>query len=281
MIERLFVALQYVLPKRLLGRITYGLTRSRVGWLKNALIRGFVRAFPVDVTEMDTADPCDYSSFNTFFTRELAPGARPIDTDPAGICCPADGAVQQVGRITAGQLLQAKGIDYRLDQLLDIEAAEAARFDGGAFLTIYLGPHNYHRVHAPTAGRVRQMNFIPGELFSVNKSTARYVPGLFARNERVACLCAGGPVDYWLVLVGALNVASISTAWTGEITPQKTRHQISYTEDDGYALAKGAYCGHFNMGSTVILIYPPNTVTWDTRLAPGDLLTVGREVGRL
>lgn len=281
MTERLFVALQYVLPKRLLGRIVYRLTRSRTGWLKNALIRGFVWAFPVDVGEMAVADPCDYASFNAFFTRELAPGARPVDPDPAGVCCPADGTVQQVGRIVDGQLLQAKGIDYRLDQLLDIDPIEARRFDGGAFLTVYLAPHNYHRVHAPTAGRVRRTNFVPGELFSVNEITARRIDSLFARNERIACECVDGPVDYWLVFVGALNVASISTAWTGEIVPQRTRRRAVYAPDQGHVLAKGDYCGHFNMGSTVILVYPPGSVTWDDNLAHGDTLLAGREVGRL
>ncbi len=281
MLDRFFVTLQFVLPKRLLGRFVHALTRSRVRWWKNALIRGFVRLFPVDVTEMDAGDPCDYPTFNAFFTRGLAPGARPVDPDPAGICCPADGTLQQLGRIEAGQLFQAKGIEYGLRELLDVDADEATRFDGGAFLTVYLAPHNYHRVHAPAAGHVRQMNFIPGERFSVNATTARLIPRLFARNERVACRCAGGPVDYWLVFVGALNVASISTAWAGEIEPRRTRLSNAYAGDDACALAKGDYCGHFNMGSTVILVCPPNTVTWDPDLRPGDPLRAGREIGRL
>lgn len=281
MFDRLFIALQYLLPKRLLGRIVYRLARSRVIWLKNAMIRGFVRVFPVDVDEMVVSDPCEYESFNAFFTRDLAPGARPIDPDPARICCPADGTVQQVGRILDGQLIQAKGIDYRLDELLDIDSADAGRFDGGAFLTVYLAPHNYHRVHAPTAGRVSRLHYVPGELFSVNATTARYIDGLFALNERVACQCVDGPVDYWLVFVGALNVASVSTAWTGEIEPQRTSRRIVYREKDGPALTKGDYFGHFNMGSTVILVYPPGRVTWDDRLNPGDSLRVGQEVGHL
>lgn len=281
MMDRLFIALQYVLPKRLVGRVTYRLTRSRIRWLKNGLIRGFLRLFPVDVGEMDAADPCDYPSFNAFFTRGLAPGARPLDPDPDGVCCPADGAVQQLGRIRDGRLLQVKGIEYGLDELLDIDAEQAARFDGGAFLTIYLAPHNYHRVHAPTAGRVRQMNYVHGELFSVNEITARYVPGLFARNERVACHCTDGPAEYWLVFVGALNVASISTAWAGEIAPQRSARQTVYPANDGFSLARGDYCGHFNMGSTVVLVYPPDTVSWDDQLAPGTIMTVGHKIGRL
>ncbi len=281
MLDRLFVALQFVLPKRLLSRVVNALTRSRIRWWKNALIRGFVQWFPVDVTEMDAGDPCDYPSFNAFFTRGLAAGARPVDPDPAGICCPADGTLQQLGLIEGGRLFQAKGIDYGLRELLDVDADESARFDGGAFLTVYLAPHNYHRVHAPAAGRVRRMHFVPGDLFSVNETTARLIRGLFARNERIACQCTGGPLDYWLVFVGALNVASISTAWAGEIEPRRTRLHTTYADADTFALEKGDYCGHFNMGSTVILVCPPDTVTWDRGLKPGDTLRAGREIGRL
>lgn len=279
MTERLFIALQYILPKRLLGRVVYRLSRSRITWLKNLLIRGFAWAFPVDLTEMDEADACRYPSFNAFFTRALRPGARPVDPNPSTVTCPADGAVQNLGRISDGHLIQAKGIHYRLDELLDIDADEAARFDGGAFLTVYLAPHNYHRVHAPSAGRVARMNFVPGDLFSVNEITARRVPRLFARNERVACECIDGPVDYWIVFVGAMNVASISTAWAGEIAPGPSPRRFAYRENASYRLAKGDYCGHFNMGSTIILAYPPDTVTWDAGLVAGELLTVGRTVG--
>ncbi|MGI9341447.1 MAG: archaetidylserine decarboxylase [Gammaproteobacteria bacterium] len=281
MTERLFVALQYILPKRLIGRVVYHATRSRVGWFKNALIRAFVRAFDVDTAEMDRPDARDYPSFNAFFTRALAPGARPIDQDPAAVCCPADGRLQQCGRIEEGQLFQAKGISYRLDTLLGVDRSEVAHFDGGRFMTIYLAPYNYHRVHAPTPGNVRRMNFIPGELFSVNQATAGRIRGLFARNERVACEIVDGPFDYWLVFVGAFNVASVSTAWAGEIAPTDDLLSTNYTSADRHALATGDYCGHFNMGSTVILAYPPNAVEWDPGLAAGDTLRVGRRVGRL
>lgn len=281
MTDRLFTALQYVLPKRALGRAVYRLTRTRVEWLKNLLIRVFIRLFPVDLNEMAVNDPCDFASFNEFFTRELKLGSRPIDPDPRTVCCPADGIIQQLGQIEAGQLLQAKGIDYSLRQLLDTDAADAARFDGGQFLTIYLAPHNYHRVHAPSAGRVGRMNFIPGELFSVNKATARHIPGLFARNERVAYHCVGDDLEYWLVFVGAMNVASISTAWSGEIAAERSPRQTVYAQHDAYALERGDYCGHFNMGSTVIVVYPPATVSWDATLCAGDPVRANQVVGRL
>jgi phosphatidylserine decarboxylase len=281
MTERLFVALQFILPKRLLGRIVYRAARSRVGWLKNLLIGAFVRAFDVDTAEMDRANAFDYASFNAFFTRDLAPGARPIDPDPAAVCCPADGRLQHCGRITDGQLFQAKGMSYRLDTLLGVDRSEVAHFDGGRFMTIYLAPYDYHRVHAPTAGSVRRMNFLPGELFSVNQATAGRIHGLFARNERVACEIVDGPVDYWLVFVGAFNVASVSTAWAGEISSTPETLITEYPADGRPALATGDYCGHFNMGSTVILAYPPGSVEWAPGLAPGDTMRVGRRIGRL
>ncbi len=279
--ERLFVLIQRVLPARWLGALTYRLTRSHQPWLKNRLIRMFVGAFPVDLAEMDQDDPCAYASFNEFFTRELKRGARPIDPDPSSICSPADGTVQQAGHITDGVLLQAKGMDYRLDQLLDEDTPDIERFANGAYLTIYLAPHNYHRVHAPLAGTIRQMNFIPGARFSVNEATARHVPALFARNERVACYCSDGPLDYWLVFVGAMNVASINTAWAGEIGTGRTARHTTYPDPEGPVLARGDYCGHFNMGSTVILVFPPDRVTWNTNLQPGHPLRMGEQIGRL
>jgi len=281
MTERIFIVLQYLLPKRALGRVVYRLTRTRVKWLKNRLIRLFVRWFPVDLTEMAVDDPCAFASFNEFFIRDLKPGARPVDPDSRTVCCPADGVIQQLGRVESGQLLQAKGINYPLERLLDIDAEAAARFDGGQFLTIYLAPHNYHRVHAPSAGRVRQMNFVPGQLFSVNATTARHIRGLFARNERVAYYCADAQLEYWLVFVGAMNVASISTAWSGEIVPERARRQTRYPHQDAYALDRGDYCGHFNMGSTVIIVYPPGTVTWNSDLRAGDEVRTNQIIGRL
>ncbi len=279
--ERLWVLVQRMLPVRLLGALVYRLTRSRTPWLKNGLIRGFMRAFPVDRTEMDQENPYAYASFNDFFTRELKPGARPIDPDPSAICCPSDGTVQQAGHLNDGMLLQAKGMDYRLGQLLDEHARDIARFANGAYLTIYLAPHNYHRVHAPLAGTLRQMNFIPGTRFSVNQATARNVPALFARNERIACYCSDGPLDYWLVLVGAMNVASINTAWAGEIETGRSARHTTYAAPAGPVLARGDYFGHFNMGSTVIIIFPSDRVTWNNLLQPGHPLRMGQQIGRL
>jgi len=275
----LFVYFQQLLPAKMLGRLSYSLSRSRNRWLKNFLIWAFIRLYPVDVNEMDEATPFIYSSFNEFFTRALKTYARPITTNPSGVSCPADGVVQQIGHITDGRLLQAKGMSYRLLDLLAIDAA--AEFEDGAFLTIYLAPHNYHRVHAPLNGVLQREHYIPGKRYAVNKMTAQALPGLFAKNERLACFCSGQPSPYWLVLVGAMNVCSISTAWSGEIKPGDRPYQRTYAHEQATTIGKGDYFGHFNMGSTVIIIFPRETVSWDPRLSPGTSLRVGQEIGFL
>jgi len=281
MTDKLFVGLQYILPARLIGALVHRLARSRRVWLKNALIRSFSRLFAIDETEMTAARATDYPDFNTFFTRELKPGVRPIDTDPHVVCSPADGTVQQAGTIAHGRLLQAKDMSFTAARLLDATPAQIEPFDGGAFLTIYLAPHNYHRVHAPLDGKLRRSHFIPGTRFSVNRVTANAIPGLFARNERVACLFEGDHGPYWLVFVGAMNVASISTAWDGEIVGGG--HPVRKTFDAGSAPSyrKGDYLGHFNLGSTVILLFPRDVVRWNPSLQPLDALTVGCGIGTL
>jgi len=245
------------------------------------LIRSFTRLFDIDETEMDAARAVDYPSFNAFFTRELKPGARPIDTDPHSICSPADGTVQQVGQVTDSRMLQAKGMTFTAAELLGAEPTDIEPFDGGAFMTIYLAPHNYHRVHAPLDGTLRRMHFMLGTRFSVNRVTADSIPGLFARNERVACLFDGRHGPYWLVFVGAMNVASISTAWAGEILRSDEPLRKAYDAGTAPSFNKGECIGHFNLGSTVIIIFPRNVVTWDQPLEPLSTLTVGRRIGTL
>lgn len=279
--EKLFVALQYLLPARAMGAVVYRLARSRRPWLKNALIRLFTSVFAIDETEMDEERAVDYPTFNAFFTRGLKPGARPIDSDPLGICSPADGQVQQKGHVADGRLLQAKGMTFTAAHLLGV-APEAVRpFDGGAFLTIYLAPHDYHRVHAPLDGRLRRTHFIPGARFSVNRATTHAIPELFARNERLACLFEGEHGPYWLVLVGAMNVASISTAWAGEIVGSGEPVRRTYDAGTAPVLRKGDYLGHFNLGSTIILLFPRDRVMLDASLAPDGAVAVGQRIGAL
>ena len=279
--DKLFVGMQHILPARLIGTCTHWLARRRQPWLKNALIRSFTRLFSIDETEMDLDRAIDYPSFNAFFTRELKPGARPIDTDPLSICSPADGSVQQAGLVSYSRMIQAKGMTFTAMELLGAEPDDVEPFDGGAFMTIYLAPHNYHRVHAPLDGKLQRMHFMPGSRFSVNRATADAIPGLFARNERVTCLFDGEHGPYWLVFVGAMNVASINTAWAGEIVSGREPLQTVFDDETAPSFNKGDYIGHFNLGSTVIIIFPRDAVTWDPSLQPQSTLTVGHSIGTL
>jgi len=284
--DRLFIASQYALPQHFLSRIVYRLTRSRSRGLKNALISNFVRGFHPDMSDAVQPDPLAYGSFNEFFTRALRPGSRPIDTRDNALISPVDGAISQMGRLTGSQLLQAKGHNYSLEALLDSPAPETnwvSKFVGGCFSTLYLAPFNYHRIHMPLSGTLRAAWYVPGALFSVNAVTAGAVPGLFARNERVVCIFEDGPRLFAMVLVGALFVGSMETVWHGEVTPRSPRKPLQLPLDDSRAplhLEKGAEMGRFNMGSTVILILPPDTIEWLPDLKPGDRISMGQTLAR-
>ncbi len=275
---RSFIALQYLLPQHGLSRLVHALARLRANWIKNALIGAFMRGFKPDLSEAIAPDPRSYPTFNAFFTRALAPGVRPVAPEESAIVSPADGAVSECGDIHGDRLLQAKGHDYTLDALLAGRGTLVQRFAGGQFATIYLAPWNYHRIHMPLAGRLAGAWYVPGRLFSVNRTTARHVAGLFARNERVVCSFEGA-VPFVLVMVGALNVGSMETVWHGEITPRRPRTPASLPVGASATLAKGAEMGRFNMGSTVILLLPPGRSAWDASLAAGRLLKVGERIG--
>lgn len=284
--DRLFVASQYALPQHFLSRIVHRLTHSRSRGLKNTLISSFMRGFHPEMSDALLPDPLAYGSFNEFFTRALRPGARPMDTSDRALVSPVDGAVSQVGRLDGSQLLQAKGHHYSLEALLDCRGLEthwAARFVGGCFSTLYLAPFNYHRIHMPLSGTLRAAWYVPGALFSVNAVTAGAVPGLFARNERVVCIFEEGPRLFAMVLVGALFVGSMDTVWHGEITPRSPRAHLPLPLDDSRAplrLEKGVEMGRFNMGSTVILILPPDTIDWLPGLRAGAPVRMGQTLGR-
>jgi phosphatidylserine decarboxylase len=276
---RLFVWLQYLLPQHALSRLTLAATRIRIPWLKNCTIRGFLKLYSVDMSEAAESDPYRYGSFNEFFTRALKQGARPVAVGSDAIACPVDGCISEAGTIDQDRLLQAKGRDYRL---IDLLAAQpwASRFEGGAFATIYLAPFNYHRVHMPIRGDLRETVYVPGSLFSVNSVTARHVPGLFARNERVLTLFDTDFGQVALVLVGALNVGSMATVWAGEITPA-ARRVVTRLPAPATRLEKGAELGRFNMGSTVILLFEPNRARWQPELQPGRVVRLGQSLGTL
>lgn len=283
--DRLFIALQHVLPQHLATAFIHWLARVQHSLVRSALIKGFLKLYPqVDLGEAERTQVEHYASFNDFFTRALRAGARPIDVADNALVSPVDGRVSQAGAIEEGHLLQAKGHGYSAEALLG-SAARAEPFHGGRFATIYLAPFNYHRIHMPVAGTLREAVHVPGALYSVNQVTAENVPGLFARNERVVCLfdTPYGPLA--MVLVGALFVGSVSVVWqSGEVTPAKPRPQYPMPlplPSPAPALAKGEEMGRFNMGSTVILLLPPGMAEWEASLVAGQPLRLGERIGTL
>jgi phosphatidylserine decarboxylase len=278
-----FVMIQRVLPSALLGRLLHRISRSRIHWLKTALIRSFVALYHVDTAEAERPVPSGYESFNAFFTRNLRADARPLDPDSSRLLSPCDGTIQQLGDIAGTQLLQVKGITYSLSDLLGDPTA-AGIYENGRFLTVYLAPYNYHRVHMPLAGTVRRMLYVPGQRWSVNARTVGAIPGLFARNERLVCHFDGTGGPFVVVLVGALNVGSISTVWAGEVLPREPRRETTWEygpDEPGIRLARGEALGQFNIGSTVIVLLPRHSVRWHAELVAGQPVRVGRAVGEL
>lgn len=280
--RRAIAYLQYLLPRHALTALVYRLARIRNVVIKNFLIERFIPLYRIDTADVRNEIPDGFATFNEFFVRELRDGARPIDDDAGSIVSPVDGTVSQAGPLVDNMLLQAKGHTYTLDELLATELEAARRYEKGIFATIYLAPYNYHRVHAPVAGRLVGAQYVPGDLFSVNAATAAVIPGLFRRNERVVLHfeTAAGPAA--IVLIGALNVGSITTPWSGEIRPRKSGVvEILDISGEATDLAKGDLLGWFNMGSTVIVLLPAGAGRWQTDLLPGRSLRMGEAVGYL
>lgn len=294
---RLFIALQHLIPQHALSRAVHRVARCRAVPVKNALIRAFVRGYHPRLDEAVEPDPLRYGSFNDFFTRALRPGARPIATGSDAIVSPVDGTVSQIGYLEELTLLQAKGRHYQLGALLGSAAAAVGagvepgvprhavdwtrRLAGGAYATLYLAPSNYHRIHMPVAARLKAAWYVPGRLFSVNAVTAAAVTGLFARNERVVCAFATeGGLPFAMVLVGALFVGSIATRWHGDVTPCSPRELRELSVPSDARLAQGDEMGRFNMGSTVILVFPRDALAWRADLAPDSRLEVGQPLAQ-
>jgi phosphatidylserine decarboxylase len=257
MLPPLDVLPQYLLPKQALTAFAGLVAGWRGGAVTQAIIRRFIARYGVEMRDAEQPDPLAYPTFNEFFTRALRPLARPLAQ--AELICPVDGAISQFGSIEAGgQIFQAKGHHYSATALLGGDEAQAAMFDGGSFATLYLSPKDYHRIHMPCAGTLKRMVHVPGVLFSVNPTTARGVPGLFARNERVVCVfeTAYGPLA--LVLVGATIVGSMATVWHGVVNPPRPGHLRAWRYDEGATirLAQGEEMGRFLLGSTVVLLWP-------------------------
>lgn len=279
MSDRLAVLPQYLLPKRALTRFAGWVATGRWGGLTHWIVRDFVARYQVNMAEAANPDITSYGSFNEFFTRALKPGARPLAS--ADWICPVDGAISQLGAIAGDQIFQAKGHRYSTTALVGGDAALAARFAQGEFITIYLSPKDYHRIHMPCDGRLLRMTYVPGDLFSVNPTTARGVPGLFARNERVVCVfdTAHGPMV--LTLVGATIVGSMATAWHGVVNPPRLPdvHTWDYSAQD-IRLKQGDEMGRFLLGSTVVLLFPPNTIRFNPGWAPAQPVRLGQAMGQ-
>ncbi len=264
--DTLFILLQHILPQHLLSRITGWLAENETLWLKNFLIKLFARHFQVNMAEAHEPVLEAYPNFNAFFTRALMDGARPVDTATHSIVCPADGAISQLGPIEHGRIFQAKGRYYSAEELL-ADGERARQFNGGQFATVYLSPKDYHRVHMPLAGELSAQTYVPGDLYSVNQVTAANVDRLFARNERLVCYFDTEIGPMAMILVGAVIVAGIETVWSGQVAPPpKTPKTIDYKRaPSGIKLDKGEEMGRFKLGSTVILLFPPDTIAWDER----------------
>lgn len=282
---RLAAWAQYPVPHHLVSRLVGVATQQKRAWVRDPLIRWFIRRYGVDLSEAREPDPRAYSDFQSFFTRELRPGARPLCPGPDTLACPADGRLSQLGELDGDRPLRAKGAGFELADLLGGSAERAAPFRGGRFATVYLSPRDYHRVHMPLDGVLREMVHIPGRAFSVNPSTTAHVPGLFARNERLVVRFDTGSGPMALVLVGAMLVATIATAWAGTVTPPRGRRvrQWDYSAGNGEALtlAKGEEMGRFNLGSTVIALFGPGQADWAGDLTPGQPVRMGQCLGRL
>jgi phosphatidylserine decarboxylase len=273
--------LQYLLPHRLLSRVVYHATRWRWRPWKDFLIGQVVSRYGVDLGEAVEPDRRAYPSFNAFFTRALRPGARRTGAQAAVLAAPCDGRISQCGTIDGERLLQAKGRDYTVTELL-ADRAVAGAYDNGAFVTLYLAPRDYHRVHMPLAGELIGTVHVPGRLFSVAPFTVASIPRLFARNERLVCHFAGERGPFAVVLVGAMLVSAIDTVWSGSETPPYAGavERRDY-RGRGIRLEQGAELGRFNMGSTVIVLVPPGRVQLDRTLAPGHPTVVGAALGTL
>ena len=282
MLDALFVALQHLLPKHLVTALIWRVARIRHVATKNFLITRFVGLYKVDIDDVKLEVPAGFATFNDFFVRELLDDARPVDSSDDSIVSPVDGTVSVADAIRNDSIIQAKGIDYSLDDLLATDLEEAAGYVDGTFATIYLAPYDYHRIHAPLDGKLVAARYVPGDLFSVNEATVSRVPGLFRRNERLIMHfeTTRGPAA--VILVGALNVGSISTPWSGEIRPrtQGVVDQLDLSKHPT-TVKKGDLLGWFNMGSTVILLLPADTCEWDDDLRSGEKVRVGEAIGAL
>ncbi|QTN43603.1 archaetidylserine decarboxylase [Marinobacter salsuginis] len=283
MFDKLFVLSQYITPQLGVSNLAGRLADSDSSpALKNRVIKWFIGRYGVDMSEAAETDPEAYPTFNAFFTRALKPGIRPLADGEKTLVSPVDGAISQLGQVTGDRVFQAKGQSFSLSELLGGEEATTAPFTSGEFSTIYLSPKDYHRIHMPMAGTLRQMIHVPGKLFSVNPVTAENVPNLFARNERVVCIFDTDSGPMAMVLVGAMIVGSVETRWAGVVVPGS--RQVTSTRYEGeqaISFEKGEEMGRFRLGSTVIMVMPKGAVTWNNDQVAGKTVRMGEAFGAL
>jgi phosphatidylserine decarboxylase len=278
MSDRLAVLPQYLLPKQAMTALAGQIASARGGKMTTRLIAWFVRRYGVNMSEAANPDLASYPSFNDFFTRALKAGARPLAR--ADLICPVDGAISQFGAIERDQIFQAKGHHYSTTALVGGDAALAARFQDGSFATLYLSPRDYHRIHMPCDGRLTRMIYVPGALFSVNPTTARGVPGLFARNERVVCVFESARGPFVLTLVGATIVGSMATVWHGVVNPPRGGELREWSYDDQpVLLAQGQEMGRFLLGSTVVMLFPKGPLRFNPAWSSGGAIRLGEAMG--
>jgi len=273
MIDQLKIIGQYLLPKHLLSRLAGLLASAKMGKFTTFLITQFIAKYKIDMSEAKYSNPIYYNTFNEFFTRELREGIRPVTEGTDNIILPVDGKISQLGEIKQGRLFQAKGHDFSLRELLGGNDAVAAPFDDGLFSTIYLSPQDYHRIHMPIAGKLEKLIFIPGDLFSVNPLTAENVPNLFARNERAVAIFATAVGPMAMVLVGATIVGSIETVWQGTLKSKEIQ-QWDY-KDQNISLEKGEELGRFKLGSTIVALFPKQSINFSEELQAGSVTRLG------
>ncbi|WP_415899072.1 archaetidylserine decarboxylase [Neptuniibacter sp. QD48_11] len=281
--DRLFILFQHVVPQHLLSRLVGKIADCQTPWVKNTFIKWFAKKYQINMTEAREEIPTNYPSFNAFFTRELKDGARTIDMDATHIASPADGAISQLGKIEHGRIFQAKGRGYGLATLLGGDQERAKDFIDGEFATIYLSPRDYHRVHMPVKGTLTHTTYVPGDLFSVNQTTAEGVDQLFARNERLVAYfdTEYGPMA--MVLVGAMIVAGIETVWSGQEAPALKRPvhtSFSPTSPEPITLEKGEEMGRFKLGSTVVLLFSKEQISWAEELAAESPVELGKMIAK-
>ena len=279
MSARLAVLPQYLLPKQALTALAGKFASAEAGSLTTSVIRWFVGRYNVNMAEADNPDIASYKSFNAFFTRPLKAGARPFAE--ADFLCPVDGAISQFGPIERDQIFQAKGHSYSTTALVGGDRELAAQFENGSFATLYLSPRDYHRIHMPCDGKLTRMIYVPGELFSVNPTTARGVPGLFARNERVVCVFDSAFGPFVLTLVGATIVGSMATVWHGQVNPPRPGviREWRYDGNAAVNLKKGEEMGRFLLGSTVVMLFPKNTLAFNSDWTPTRAIRMGEKMG--